>query len=58
MNDGDARAQCDVTFNERGKLDIDIYDDLAERLPEASDSSVPQVKVVTGAGLEPATFRF
>jgi hypothetical protein len=49
----------------QGKLDIDLYGDLAgiftlaakDRPLETSDPSVQQDKVVAGGGFEPATFR-
>jgi site-specific DNA recombinase len=52
--------------NQQGKLEIDLYGDLAGILSLAckkdkpldqSDPSVPQVKVVAGVGFEPTTFR-
>jgi hypothetical protein len=47
-------------------LDIDLFGDLAgilsvatqkERPPDESDPSIQQVRLVAGAGFEPATFR-
>ncbi len=58
--------RIELTPNIGGKLDIDLYGDLAgilslaanrDRPLEASDPSVQQVKVVAGAGFEPVTFR-
>jgi site-specific DNA recombinase len=58
--------RIELTPNDQGKLEIDLYGDLAGILSlaankdtplEASDPSVQQVKVVAGAGFEPATFR-
>ena len=55
-----------LTPNHEGKLDIDLYGDLAgiltvaankEKPLQKSDPSVVQVKMVAGAGFEPATFR-
>jgi len=55
-----------LTPNAEGKLEIDLFGDLAGILTMAanknrplgkSDLSVQQVKVVAGAGFEPATFR-
>ena len=55
-----------LTPNDQGKLEIDLYGDLAgimtmaankNRPLEASDPSVRQVKVVAGRGFEPLTFR-
>jgi len=55
-----------LTPNRDGKLDIDLFGDLAgilalaankDRPLDESDPSVQQVKVVAGAGFEPATFR-
>jgi site-specific DNA recombinase len=57
--------RIELTPNDQGKLEIDLYGDLAgilsvaankDRPLEASDPSVQQVKVVAGAGFEPATF--
>ena len=58
--------RIELTPNDQGRLEIDLYGDLAgiltlaankDRPLEASDPSVQQVKVVAGAGFEPATFR-
>jgi site-specific DNA recombinase len=58
--------QITLTPNARGRLDIDLRGDLAGILTMAtnrnrplkeSDPSVVQVKMVAGAGFEPATFR-
>ena len=77
LNDEDNRAEAadlirslvdriTLTPNAEGKLDIDLYGDLAGILSLAaqiegpldeSDPSVVQVKMVAGAGFEPATFR-
>ena len=55
-----------LTPNRDGKLDIDLFGDLASILAlaankdgplDASDASVQQVKVVAGVGFEPTTFR-
>jgi site-specific DNA recombinase len=55
-----------LTPNKQGKLDIDLFGDLAgilslaankKRPLDESDRSVRQVKMVAGAGFEPATFR-
>ncbi len=55
-----------LTPNDQGKLDIDLYGDLAgiltlatnqDRPLDKSDPSVVQVKVVAGVGFEPTTFR-
>jgi hypothetical protein len=52
--------------NQRGKLEIDLYGDLAgiltlagkkDRPLNQNDQSVQQVKVVAGVGFEPTTFR-
>ena len=52
--------------NQQGKLEIDLYGDLAGILTLAgkkakpldeNDLSVQQVKVVAGVGFEPTTFR-
>jgi site-specific DNA recombinase len=52
--------------NKQGKLEIDLYGDLAgilalagrkDRPLDQSDPSVQQVKVVAGVGFEPTTFR-
>ena len=52
--------------NQQGKLEIDLYGDLAGILTLAgnrgqpldqNDQSVQQVKVVAGVGFEPTTFR-
>ena len=52
--------------NQQGKLEIDLYGDLAgilslagkkDRPLDQSDPSVQQVKVVAGEGFEPPTFR-
>ena len=52
--------------NQQGKLEIDLYGDLAgilnlawkkDKPLDQSDPSVQQVKMVAGAGFEPATFR-
>ena len=77
LNDDENRAEAadiirslvdriTLTPNIDGKLDIDLYGDLAgilslaaqkERPLDASDPSVVQVKMVAGAGFEPTTFR-
>ena len=58
--------RIELSPNEQGKLDIDLFGDLAGILSMAanknrpldeSDPSVVQVKMVAGAGFEPATFR-
>src|SRR5690606_6720607 len=58
--------RIELTPNADGRLDIDLYGDLAGILTLAtnangpldeSDPSVQQVKMVAGAGFEPATFR-
>ena len=58
--------RIELTPSDQGKLEINLFGDLAgilslaaneDRPLEASDPSVQQVKVVTGAGFEPATFR-
>ena len=55
-----------LTPNDQGKLDIDLYGDLAgilslaankDRPLDKSDPSVVQVKLVAGVGFEPTTFR-
>ena len=55
-----------LTPNDQGKLDIDLYGDLAgiltlatnkDRPLDESDPSVVQVKLVAGVGFEPTTFR-
>ena len=52
--------------NQQGKLEIDLYGDLAgilesrgkkDRPLNQSDPSIQQVKVVAGIGFEPMTFR-
>ncbi len=58
--------RIELSPNADGKLEIDLYGDLAgilslaaqkERPLDQSDPSVQQVKLVAGAGFEPATFR-
>ena len=58
--------RIELTPDQRGKLEIDLYGDLAGILSLAgnkdkplseSDPSVQQVKVVAGVGFEPTTFR-
>jgi site-specific DNA recombinase len=58
--------RIELTPNDQGKLEIDLYGDLAGILSLASkkdrpldqnDLSVQQVKVVAGIGFEPMTFR-
>ncbi len=58
--------RVELTPNSEGKLDIDLYGDLAGILGLAakrngpldpSDPSLQQVKVVAGTGFEPVTFR-
>jgi site-specific DNA recombinase len=51
-----------LTPNDQGRLEIDLAGILTlaanrDRPLEASDPYVQQVKVVAGAGFEPATFR-
>jgi hypothetical protein len=77
LNSGENRAEAadllrslidrmELTPNADGKLDIDLYGDLAGLLALAtnrngpldeSDPSLQQVKVVAGTGFEPVTFR-
>ncbi len=58
--------RIELTPNDQGRLEIDLYGDLAgiltlaankDRPLEASDPSVQQVKLVAGGGFEPPTFR-
>jgi site-specific DNA recombinase len=58
--------RIELTPNRQGKLQIDLYGDLAgilslagkrDRPLNQSDPSVQQVKVVAGVGFEPTTFR-
>ena len=58
--------RIELTPNDQGRLEIDLYGDLAgiltlaankDRPLQASDPSVQQVKVVAGVGFEPTTFR-
>jgi site-specific DNA recombinase len=52
--------------NQQGKLELDLYGDLAgiltlagkkDRPLDQNDRSVQQVKMVAGVGFEPTTFR-
>jgi site-specific DNA recombinase len=56
--------RIELTPNQQGKLEIDLYGDLAGILTLAggkpldqNDQSVQQVKMVAGVGFEPTTFR-
>ena len=58
--------RIELSPNSSGKLDIDLYGDLAGILGlaankngplDVSDPSLKQVKVVAGIGFEPMTFR-
>ena len=77
LNDDENRAEAadlirslvdriTLTPNDRGKLDISLFGDLAgiltmaankDRPLDKSDLSVQQVKMVAGVGFEPTTFR-